>query len=69
MENVIDPPLFWQFEFVGLATYWVQTSKKPKKLCFQLLIAFDFDIFAVQPNFFARSITFRLSSFNVGLFL
>ena len=59
---------FWQFEFVGLATYWVQNSKRPKELCLQLLIAFGFDIFAVQPNLLARSITFRLSSFIVGSF-
>ena len=65
----MDPPLFWQFEFVGLAIHQVQNSKRPKKFRLQLLIAFGFDIFAVQPNFLARSVTSRLSSFIVSLFL
>ena len=69
MENVIDPPSFWQFEFVGLATHWVQNSKRSKELRLQLLIAFGFDIFAVQPNLLSGSVTSRLSSFIVGLFL
>ena len=65
----MDLPLFRQFKFVGLATYWVQNSKKPKELRFQLPIIFDFDIFAIQPNFFAKSVTSRLSSFIVCSFL
>ena len=65
----MDTLSFQQFKFVGLAIHQMQNSKKPKELCLQLLIAFGFDIFAVQPNFFARSVTFRLSSFIVGLFL
>ena len=69
MEKVIDFLLFWQFEFVVLATHWVQNSKKTKKLWLELSIVFSFDIFAIQPNFFDVSITFRLSSFIVGSFL
>ena len=69
VENIMDPPLFRQFEFVGLATHRVQNSKKPKKLRLQLPIAFGFDIFAIQPNLLAKSVTSRLSSFIVGLFL
>ena len=69
MENIIDPPSFRQFEFIGLATYQVQNLKRPKKLRLQLLIAFDLDIFTIQPNLLARSVTSRLSSFIVGSFL
>ena len=69
MENVIDSPSIWQFEFVGLAIHRVQNLKRPKKLCLQLPIAFGFDIFAVQPNLFTGSITSRLSFFIVGSFL
>ena len=69
MENVLDPLSFRQFEFVGLATHRVQNSKRPKELRLQLPIAFGFDIFVVQPNFLAGSVTSRLSSFIVGSFL
>ena len=69
MENVMDLPLFQQFEFIGLATHRVQNSKRPKELRLQLPIAFGFDIFAVQPNLLAESITFKLSFFIVGSFL
>ena len=65
----MDPPSFRQFEFVGLATHQVQNSKKSKELRFQLPIVFGFDIFAVQPNLLAGSITSRLGSFIVGSFL
>ena len=54
---------------VGLANHWVQNSKKPKKLRLQLPITFGLDIFAVQLNLLARSVTFRLSSFIIGSFL
>ena len=60
---------FWQFEFVSLATHKVQNLKRPKELCLQLLIVFDFDIFAIQPNRLTKSITSRLSFFLIGLFL
>ena len=69
MENVIDLSLFWQFEFVDLATHRVQNSKRPKELRLQLPITFGFNIFAIQPNLLAGSITFRLSFFIVGSFL
>ena len=69
MKNVIDPPSFRQFKFIGLATHQMQNSKKPKELRFQLPIAFGFNIFAVQLNVFVGSIISRLSSFIVGLFL
>ena len=65
----MDPPLFRQFEFLGLATHQVQNSKKPKEFRVQLPIAFGFDIFVFQLNLLAKSITSRLSSFIVGLFL
>ena len=65
----MDPPSFWQFEFVGLATYRMENSKRPKKLRLQIPIAFGLDIFAIQPNLFARNIISRLSSFIVGSFL
>ena len=65
----MDPLLFRQIEFVDLATYRLQNSKRPKKLYLQLLIAFGFDIFAIQPNFLAGSVTFRLCFFIVGLFM
>ena len=69
MENVIDLSSFCQFEFVGLAIYWVQNSKRPKKFCLQLLITFCFDIFAVQPNFLTKNINSRLRFFIVSSFL
>ena len=69
MENVMDLSSFWQFEFVGLATYQVQNLKRPKRLYLQLRIVFGFDIFAVQPNFLARSVTFKLNSFIIVSFL
>ena len=65
----MDFSSFWQFEFVDLATYRVQNLKRPKEFCLQLSIAFGFDIFTVQPNFFTRTVTSRFSSFIVGLFL
>ena len=65
----MDYSLFQQFEFVGLVTYQVQNLKRPKELCLQLPIAFGFDIFAVQPNLLAGSITSRLNFFIVSLFL
>ena len=65
----MDPPSFRQFEFIDLVTHQVQNSKRPKELCFQLLIAFGFDIFVVQPNLLTESVTFRLSSFIIGSFL
>ena len=65
----MDLPSFRQFEFVGLATHRVQNSKRPKELRLQLPIAFGFDIFAIQPNLLARSVTSRLGFFIVGLFL
>ena len=69
MENVMDLLSFRQFKFIGLATHQVQNLKKLKKLRLQLLIAFGFDIFTFQPNFLAKSITSRLGSFIMGLFL
>ena len=65
----MDPLSFRQFKFIGLATHRVQNLKSLKELRLQLPIAFDFDIFAVQPNFLTRSVTFRLNSFIVGSFL
>ena len=65
----MNPPSFRQFEFRGLATHWLQNSKRPKELRLQLPIAFGFDIFAVQSNLFAGSITSRLNSFIVSSFL
>ena len=69
VENIMDPPSFWKFEFVGLATHQVQNLKKPKELRFQLPISFGFDIFAIQTNLLAGSVIARLSSFIVGSFL
>ena len=47
----MDPSLFRQFEFVCLASHQVQNSKRPKEFRLELLIVFDFNIFAIQPNF------------------
>ena len=69
VENVMDPLSFWQFEFIDLATHQVQNSKRPKELCLQFPIAFGFNILTIQPNLLAGSITSRLSSFIVDLFL
>ena len=65
----MDSPLFWQFEFVGLATHWVQNSKRSKELRLQLPITFSLDIFAIQPNLLTGSVTSRLSLFIVSSFL
>ena len=65
----MNPSLFQQFEFIGLATHQVQNLKRPKEFRLQLLIAFGFDIFSVQLNFLAESVTSKFSSFIVGLFL
>ena len=65
----MDLPLFWQYKFISLATHWVQDSKRPKEFHLQLLIAFSFDIFAIQLNLLAESITSRLSLFIIGSFL
>ena len=65
----MDPPSFWPFEFIDLATQRVQNSKRPKELRLQFSIAFGFDIFFVQLNLLAGSITSRISSFIVGSFL
>ena len=43
----MDPLFPWQFEFVDLFAYWMQNSKKSKKLRLQLLVLFDFDVFAI----------------------
>ena len=47
----------------------MEHSKRPKKLCFQLLVAFGLDIFGIQPNFIAGSIASRLDAFIMSLFL
>ena len=69
MENVMNSLLFWQFKFIGMVTNRMQDLKRPKQFHFQIPIVFGFDIFAIQPNFFAGSITSRLNSFIIGLFL
>ena len=65
----MDPQLFRQFEFVGLTTYRVPNLKRHKELYLQIPIAFGFDIFAIQLNFLIGSITSRLGSFIMSLFL
>ena len=65
----MNPPLFQQFEFVGLTICRIQNLKRPKELHVQLLNTFDFNIFAVQPNFLAGKVTSRLNSFIVDSFL
>ena len=65
----MDLPLFWQFKFVSMANHWMQNLKKPKEFRLQISFVFVFDIFAVQLNLFARSITSKLSFFIVGSFL
>ena len=47
----------------------MEHSEQPKKLCFQLPVAFGLDIFAVQPNFLAGGIASGFDSFIVGPFL
>ena len=43
--------------------------ERPKKLCLQLLLMLSLDIFAVQPNFFAKSIALRFDSLIMSSFL
>ena len=62
----MDPPFPWQFEFVGLFAYWVQNSKRSEKLCLQLPVIFDFDIFAVPLNFITGGIAPRLDTFIIS---
>ena len=47
----------------------MQNSKRFKKLCFQLLVLVDFDVFAVQSNFITRGIALKFDAFIVSLFL
>ena len=41
----------------------------PKKLCLQLLVTLDLDIFAVQLYFVIGGIAFRLNAFIMGSLL
>ena len=43
----------------------MQNLKKSKEFCFQLLVLFGLDIFAVQSNFITGGIVFRLDAFIV----
>ena len=65
----MDFPLFRKLQLVRLFSDRIEYPERPKKLCFQLLVTFGLDIFAVQPNFFARGVAPRLGSLIVSLFL
>ena len=40
-----------------------------KKLCFQLTVLLDLDVFTIQPNFLVEDITPRLDPIILSLFL
>ena len=50
-----------------MLVYWVQHSKRPEKLDFQLAIPLRFEVFAAQPDLIAQGIALELYSFIVGL--
>ena len=65
----MDFPLFRKLQLVCLFSNRIEDSERLKKLCLQLPVAFGLNIFAVQPNFLARSVTPRLDSLIVSLLL
>ena len=47
----------------------MEHPEQPKEFCFELPFAFGLDIFAVQPNFLAKSVAKWFDFFIVSLFL
>ena len=65
----MDSPLLRKLQLVCLFPDRMEDTERPKELCFQLLVAFGLDIFAVQPNFLARGVAPRLDSLIVSSLL
>ena len=47
----------------------MEDLERSKKFAFELFVLFCFDVFAIQPDFFAWSIATVLYSFVMGSFL
>ena len=62
-------PLLRKLQLVYLFPNRMEDSKRPKEFCLQLPVAFGLDIFAVQPNFFAKGVAPRFDFLIVSLFL
>ena len=58
-----------KLHLVYLLSDRMEHPERPKKLYLQLPVMLCLDVFAVQPNFFARSVAPRLNSFIMSLFL
>ena len=69
MKNVINPSLPTKLNFISLLAHRMQHPKRSKKFCLGFLIPFGFDVFAIKPNFVARSIAFGLYGLIVVSFL
>ena len=69
MKNIINLSLFRKLYFVNLLTHRIQYPKMSKEFSFKFWILLVFDIFAIQPNFVAWGIAFRLSMLIVIFFL
>ena len=65
----MDSPILRKLQLVYLFPDRMEDSKRPKKLCLQLPVAFGLNIFAVQPNFFAGGVASRFDSLIVSSFL
>ncbi len=52
-----------------LFAYYMEDSEESKKLALEILIPLCFDVFAIQPEFLARSIVKAFYSFVMGFFL
>ena len=58
-----------KLKFISLLPNRMEHSEQPKKLCFQLSVAFGLDVLSIQPNFITGSIASRLNAFIVRLLL
>ena len=61
--------LFEKLYFVNLLAHQMQYSKRSKEFSLELLIPLNFDSFAIQLNFIAREIAFKLCIIVMILFI
>ena len=69
MKNIINSLFLRKLELIYLFSNKMEYSEQPKKLCLQLPVTLALDVFAVEPNFLARSIVSRFDSLIVNLLL
>ena len=65
----MNSPFSRKLYLVSLFPDRMEDLEWPKKLCLQLLILFNLNVFAIQPNIITGGIASRLDAFIVGPFL